>query len=140
MKKGKIKTKEREAEVMARRIKGQSYQQIAEEMGYSQTGCVYKVAQRCLERTIKESTGEVICFSTLQLDRLQEAWDERALTDPKAAKLLLEIMDRRAKLLGLVQDKVEHEHKVTHVKIKWNESDERPPSKFDKKEEDNEED
>lgn len=102
LKKDKASVKGRALEALRLRTSGSSYQQIADKLGYKDPSSAYKVIQRELKANIKESGDELVTLSLLELDQLQRSFQDTAERgDTRAAKIILEIMDRRAKLLGL---------------------------------------
>lgn len=91
---------------------GLTYDEIAARAGYRSRGACYDAIQRELQRCIYDKVDEARKLQCFQLDRLhQSLWphavggiDEDGNTipiDDAAVKHVLDIMERRAKLLGL---------------------------------------
>jgi hypothetical protein len=97
-----IDTKKREARVFELRIQGNTFDQIATEVGYSGPSGAWQAYQRVRSEFIYESIDESRQLELMRLDELQVAvWDRAINGELPAAHCVLKIMDRRAKLLGL---------------------------------------
>lgn len=98
-------TAERRAKAVAMRLAGADYETIAQKLGYYNRGAAYNDINRALEANVAEQrrSAEILRQEELQrLDRLQAgAWMAAASGDPKAIDVVLKIIDRRCKLLGL---------------------------------------
>jgi len=114
LKNDKASVKQRAIDACKLRCMGKSYDDIAKELGFASKGSAHKAVQKVLKDTVREASGELITMSTLELERLYQLYAEKAGEDPKYAKLLLEIYDRRVKLLNIVKEELEvkHEHKI----------------------------
>jgi hypothetical protein len=94
--------KQRDARVFELRIQGQTFHQIAGEVGFSGPSGAWQAYQRIKSETIFESIDEARQLELMRLDEMQLAvWDRAINGDLPAAHCVLKIMDRRAKLLGL---------------------------------------
>ena len=94
--------KRRDARVYELRIQGNTFEQIASEVGYSGPSGAWQAHQRIKSEWIFESIEEARQLELMRLDELQVAvWDRAINGDLPAAHCVLKIMDRRAKLLGL---------------------------------------
>jgi len=99
----------RDAEMRARRTKALqlraarlTYQQIADRLYNGDRSNCYKDIQKAVEAAEKEAATEVRAQEILLLDQIARPQIKRALDgDEKAATVLLRIMERRAKYLGL---------------------------------------
>jgi hypothetical protein len=92
----------RDARVYELRIQGNTFEQIASEVGYSGPSGAWQAHQRIKSEWIFESIDEARQLELMRLDELQVAvWDRAINGDLPAAHCVLKIMDRRAKLLGL---------------------------------------
>ena len=92
----------RDARVYELRIQGNTFEQIASEVGYSGPSGAWQAHQRIKSEWIFESIEEARQLELMRLDELQVAvWDRAINGDLPAAHCVLKIMDRRAKLLGL---------------------------------------
>lgn len=99
----------RDAEKHARRVKALqmranrlTYQAIADRLYNGDRSNCYKDIQRAIKEREKEAVDEVVAQEILLLDQLARPQIKKALEgDEKAVTVLLRIMDRRAKFLGL---------------------------------------
>jgi hypothetical protein len=92
----------RDARVYELRIQGNTFEQIACEVGYSGPSGAWQAHQRIKSEWIFESIEEARQLELMRLDELQVAvWDRAINGQLPAAHCVLKIMDRRAKLLGL---------------------------------------
>jgi hypothetical protein len=83
-------------------LTGRTYQQIADEMGYANRGTVYRIVQRTLQDRVYESVDDLRRLEVARLDALQSRYWSRAMSgDLGAAGVVLRVIDRRARLLGL---------------------------------------
>lgn len=93
----------RRARIMRYYLKGNSAPQIARHLGVDVQTVQVALSHAMRER--REEHAMLADFSTVlmldQLDQLMRAHFDRALGDVKHADLVLKILDRRAKLLGL---------------------------------------
>lgn len=91
-----------EAQVVALRTAGRSFEQIAIEAGLSGRSQAFRVLQRALRRHPAERVDDHRAVDLARLDVLTSVVWPRALTgDAKAVGSMLRIMERRARLLGL---------------------------------------
>lgn len=99
------------AEAMRLRVHGYTYDQIAETCHYNSRASAYNAVQRELERTVSEPAQDLRHLEVERLDALLQAFLPLALTgDHLACARVLDIMARRAKLLGLdAKEMVQHE-------------------------------
>jgi hypothetical protein len=94
--------KKRDVRVFELRIQGNTFEQIATEVGYSGPSGAWQAYQRVKSECIYESMDESRQLELMRLDDLQVAvWDRAINGELPAAHCVLKIMDRRAKLLGL---------------------------------------
>jgi hypothetical protein len=94
--------KKRDVRVLELRIQGNTFEQIAMEVGYSGPSGAWQAYQRVKSECIYESMDESRQLELMRLDDLQVAvWDRAINGELPAAHCVLKIMDRRAKLLGL---------------------------------------
>ena len=82
---------------------GHSYDDIAEELGYSHRGSAWKAVDRALRAERDLRAGD---YLQTQVDRYEAVlcrWWEQATTglDPRAANVVLRVMERLDKLLRL---------------------------------------
>jgi hypothetical protein len=94
--------KRRDTRVYELRIQGNTFEQIASEVGFSGPSGAWQAYQRIKSEWIFESIEEARQLELMRLDELQVAvWDRAINGELPAAHCVLKIMDRRAKLLGL---------------------------------------
>ena len=97
-----ISTVERERRCLELRQAGVSLDVIAQQVGFSNRGGVYKAIIRGLQRTLQEPADGVRTLECLRLDRaLQAVWPGVLRGDIKSIYTFLNIHDRRCLLLGL---------------------------------------
>jgi hypothetical protein len=105
-------SKEQQARTKARRMKariswlsGMTWQQIADAHGYASRGAAQKDLARYLQQEagdLNATAAELIDRELITLAELQTAFMPAArLGDEKAARVVLRIMDRRARYKGL---------------------------------------
>lgn len=81
------------------RLEGYSYDQMAELTGWAYTTC-RKAVKEALAQSVTEVADEVRMIEMRRLDEMLMAhWPNRAL--PRSADVILKLMDRRSKYLGL---------------------------------------
>ena len=106
---------EKERRVLELRLAHVKWEDIAQAVGYASKGAAYNAYERALKRTLQEPADEIRTQERERLDRLAQYWFPRALNknDADAAQqaslMVLKIMDRRAKYLGLDENKVKHD-------------------------------
>lgn len=93
---------EQEAKVIELRRAGLTWSTIAAQTGYAGPSGAYKTYQRAAERLIRPNLDEHRDMELDRLDRLQATfWTRAAQGEIKAADMVLKIIDKRAKILGL---------------------------------------
>jgi len=101
-KKNNPETIDKERQVLELRRSGSTFDSIARTLGYAGPQGAHEAFKRALRRTLQQPADEIRQMEIDRLDRLQRATWQTALTgNPKAILVILKIMDRRAKLLGL---------------------------------------
>lgn len=79
---------------------GATYEQIAKQIGLKSKGQCYEMIRDALHDMIQEPAAELRILELERLDALMLAhWPQKA--NPRNAEILLKLMDRRAKLIGL---------------------------------------
>ncbi|WP_432559264.1 hypothetical protein [Granulicoccus sp. GXG6511] len=92
----------RRAKAVELRMAGKTYQQIADLLGYANKGTVHRILTNALTEHEVDSIDELRFLEAQRLDAVQAAyWDQAMKGDYKAARIVLRIMDQRARLLGL---------------------------------------
>ena len=89
------------AKALQLRIAGDTYQQIADAVGYAGRSGAYDAVQSELQKTMEEPRKELRALEIERLNRKLRKWDLPAETDPRAMQIWLALAERRAKLLGL---------------------------------------
>jgi hypothetical protein len=104
----------RDSRVFELRVQGLTFEQIAQEVGFSGPSGAWQAYKRIRERLIFEPLEELRQLELMRLDAVQHAlWDRAIEGDLPAANCVLKIMDLRAKLVGL--------YKPERVELsKWN--------------------
>ena len=93
---------DREAECLRLRRAGLTLDEIATRVGYNSSASVHYALKRLNERIVREDVDEIRNLEGERLDLLQAAnWDNAMQGDVPAGALVLRVMERRAKLLGL---------------------------------------
>lgn len=93
---------DREMRVLELRRGGLTWHQIAQTMGYAGHSGAYAAYKRAMQRTLQEPADDIRRMESERLDRLQVAhWSRAIQGDPQATTMILRIMERRAKMLGL---------------------------------------
>jgi hypothetical protein len=101
-----INARQRELKALEMRMAGQpSYDLIAQALGYKGRSSAYRAVMRALDRREQEPAERVRSLELQRLERLLLTYWKRAtrqqLPDLSAAKLCLDILARRARMLGL---------------------------------------
>ena len=94
--------RERQAAALKLRKSGLTYDDIAEQLGYSNRGAAFRAVMGAIERITDEPARELVRLECERLDALQAAlWQKAVSGNEKAVDKVLRIMERRARLLGL---------------------------------------
>jgi len=92
----------KELKALKARTEGKTYSVIADEVGYASRGAAYNAVMSGLDRTVAEPTEKMRKIELTRLDGLHAAyWILAIKGDIEAAKFVLKIQDRRARLMGL---------------------------------------
>ena len=94
---------DKERKALELRRAGATYDEIAQALGYATAQGAYLAYNRAIKRTLVESGSEEARQSELdRCDRLQRAyWSKAMAGDIQAGNIILKVMDRRARYLGL---------------------------------------
>jgi len=96
------RARERDLMALQLRLRGDSWQRIADQMGFKCASQAYAVWKRAMDRTCREVADETRQLEVERLDALWRVMFAKAMTGShQAVDRCLAIMDRRAKLLGL---------------------------------------
>lgn len=111
--------RERAVEALRRRIAGETYQEIADALGYSDRSGSRRAVQRLLDRREAESVDELRAVHGARLEALVATYFGPATKgDTDAAMVVLRAHDRLAKLFGTnMPDRVEVGATVTDVEF-----------------------
>jgi transposase-like protein len=94
---------ERRRRAVEMSLTGYTYQAIADRLGYANRGTVYRIIKTALADHEIDSVDELRQLELDRLDLLQSSyWDQAMSGDNQAAQLVLKVMDRRGRLLGLL--------------------------------------
>lgn len=100
-------TAERRAKALQLRLAGVQYQTIADTLGYADRAAACKDITRALDmhtREAQQSADTLRTAEVMRLDTLQESlWSAALDGDVKSVDVVLKVIDRRIKLLGLDQ-------------------------------------
>lgn len=115
-------TIEKERKVLEMRLLHATWNQIAEAAGFASAGAAYNAYKRALTRTLQEPAEEIRQQERERLDRLAQVYLPQALRgDIEAAKYLLNLMDKRGKLLGLYTTTIKQDITITEGGNEFNE-------------------
>lgn len=98
----RLERRDKMAKALELRKEGKTYRDIADDLGYTNPGNAYRAVQDALKEVTREPAEEVLQLELSRLDMLLTAMLPYAMQgDEKAVLRVLNIMDRRAKYLGL---------------------------------------
>ena len=101
----RIEAKERALKALELRKKGVRYEQIAQQLGYTNRGNAHKAVMKELELLAKECLEEASKVRDLELQRLDDlflaAWKAIADGSESAIDRALRVSESRRKLMGL---------------------------------------
>jgi transcriptional regulator len=113
--KAAVESAEKQRRVLELRKEGLTLQQIADELGYACPSGAHKALTRALEHMLREPVEEVRALECARLDAMwQKAWSRLKRGNVNAIDVLLRIMTRRSKLLGL-DAPTYNKHEVTQM-------------------------
>ncbi len=93
---------EHEAVALELRKAGATYDEIARRLGYSNRSAARRLVVRALDRTVSEPANELRTLECARLDALLQAlWPKAMEGNPRSVEVALQVMERRARLLGL---------------------------------------
>lgn len=97
-----IESAQKQRRVIEMRLAGKDFRTIADELGYAGPSGAHKAYRTALREIIREPAEEVVTLELSRLDQLFAAhWDKALKGDGHATSHCLNIMFRRAKLLGI---------------------------------------
>ena len=81
---------------------GCTYQQVADELGYTSRGTAYAVVAKALREQTAEAVADLRDLENARLDALQVAlWDAAMTGDVRSATVIVQIVQARVHLNGL---------------------------------------
>ena len=81
-------------------LKGLTYEQIAEELGFADRSGAWRAVRRCLGRRQQVAADEFIAGALVDLEILHErAWGRAVQGDPAAARTVLRAIEDRLRLV-----------------------------------------
>jgi hypothetical protein len=94
---------DREQAVLELRRSGETWTNIAQRLGYANASGPQKAFWRILKRVQQEPVEDILLAELDTLDRIKKAYWKPAIVDRdyRAAQIVLNTMDRKAKFLGL---------------------------------------
>jgi len=93
---------DKELKVLELRRMGMTWQKIAEQVGYADHTGAYAAYKRAMKRTLQQPAKELREQELDRVDRLQmAAWANAMKGDIGSIHVIVRLMERRAKLLGL---------------------------------------
>ena len=105
-------------------LPGHSYDEIALEVGYQSRGTAWRAAQDSLSSRIVEAVTEYRELELARFDALQAAhWPQAVAGSVRSADLVLRVIDRRMKLLGLDPPRV-HDDRPRYLVVSAPDDDE----------------
>ena len=105
---GKALAKWRRARCVELALAGHSFDEIALQVGYQNRGTAWRAVQDALNSRIAEAVTEYRELELARLDAIQAAhWPQAVAGSVRAADLVLRVIDRRVKLLGLDQPHIQ---------------------------------
>jgi len=94
--------REREKQALSMRRAGATYAQIADAVGYGTPSNAHRAVFRALDRIPTENAEQLRIIESARLDAIQTAhWRPAVTGNPANARIVLKVMERRAKLWGL---------------------------------------
>lgn len=93
---------DKEQQVVALRREGHTWSEISQEVGYQSPSGSRDAFIRAMQRVLVDDVEDLRALEYDRLEHLHAAHWEKAISgDIKSTEVVLKIMDRRAKLLGL---------------------------------------
>lgn len=118
----KIVALEKQRQALELRKAGNTYEAIADELGYKNRSCAHKAVSTALRNIVAPHVEELRTLEGERLDQMHAVlWDKAMAGDTRAVNLILRIMERRTKLFGLdTQIKSDQSGEATQVEYPKN--------------------
>jgi hypothetical protein len=98
----KLAIRERQKTALELRLAGETFQSIADKLGYKSKHGSFRAVETALAEITKQPAESVRTMELERLDAMHAGfWPQAQAGDPMAAAACLKIQERRAKLLGL---------------------------------------
>lgn len=98
----RIRARKREEKAVELRLRGKTFQEIADELKYASRASAYNAVMTAIKISMREPTLELVEITLQRLDRLADAaWDKAMSGDVQAIVAVLRVEKQRADLLGL---------------------------------------
>ena len=118
-----LATVEKQRAALELRKAGLDFDTIARKVGYKHRASAYRAVMAALKKMLQEPADEVRKMEVARLDAMIFAiWSDVKRGNLNAMDRAIKIMDRRARLLGLDLQKIEHSGGIT-VEVEWTEHD-----------------
>ena len=109
---------EKQAECLALRKQGYTYEEIADKLGYANASGPWKAIDRALRKLIQEPAEELRKLELERLDvMLKSLWPFILKGSPRHVEIGLKVMDRRAALVGLDAPKQVEDHRTVTLTV-----------------------
>jgi hypothetical protein len=122
---GKTLAKWRKARCVELALAGHSYDEIALQVGYANRGTAWRAVSESLNSRVDEAVTEYRELELARLDALQAAhWPQAIAGSVRSTDLVLRVIDRRIRLLGLDQipQQVDHQQMLVIDAPPWDEA------------------
>lgn len=97
-----LEAKDRQRRAIELRLTGMGLAEIADALGYSDASGAFRAIKRAMDKSIREPAEDLLEVELMRLDGLLQAHYPRAQAgDARSAELVLKVMERRARYLGL---------------------------------------
>jgi hypothetical protein len=97
-----LEAKDRQRRAIEMRLTGMGLQDIADQLGYSDASGAFRAIKRGMEKSVREPAEQLLTMELMRLDDLLQAHFPLAKSgDTRSAELVLKVMERRSKYLGM---------------------------------------
>lgn len=109
---------ERQRDALELRKAGNTYQSIADELGYKHASGAHQAVMAGLRKVIQEPAEELLKLELERLDvMLASLWPFVLKGSPRHVEIALKVMDRRATYLGMDAPTLIEEHRTVTIKV-----------------------